>query len=89
MLVRSLLPPCTAAALRGRSQGGNEQNGTPICLVRAVADPFMLPDAKGYTALTRHLLGITDEQRQHRRSAGNPGAALETGRRWARAAAET
>ncbi len=28
-------------------------------------DSYQLPDAKGYTALIRHLLGITDEERQH------------------------
>lgn len=27
-------------------------------------DAYQLPDAKGYTALVRHLLGITDEDRQ-------------------------
>lgn len=27
-------------------------------------DAYQLPDAKGYTALVRHLLGITDEERQ-------------------------
>lgn len=31
-------------------------------------DTYMLPDAKGFTALTRHLLGITDAERQKIRS---------------------
>lgn len=31
-------------------------------------DAYMLPDAKGYTALTRHLLGIHDAERQKNRS---------------------
>lgn len=30
-------------------------------------DAYMLPDAKGYTALMRHLLKVTDEERQERR----------------------
>ena len=30
-------------------------------------DAYQLPDAKGYTALTRHLLGITAEYRQQKR----------------------
>ncbi len=31
-------------------------------------DGYMLPDAKGATALTRHLIGITDEERQKTRN---------------------
>ena len=30
-------------------------------------DSYQLPDAKGYTALVRHLLKVTDEERQQRR----------------------
>ena len=30
-------------------------------------DSYQLPDAKGYTAFMRHLLGVTDEERQQRR----------------------
>ena len=30
-------------------------------------DSYQLPDAKGYTALMRHLLKVTDEERQERR----------------------
>lgn len=30
-------------------------------------DAYQLPDAKGYSALVRHLLGVTDEERQMRR----------------------
>jgi Zn-dependent M16 (insulinase) family peptidase len=30
-------------------------------------DAYQLPDAKGYTSLLRHLLGITDERRQQLR----------------------
>ena len=30
-------------------------------------DAYQLPDSKGRTAFTRHLLGITDEERQQRR----------------------
>ena len=30
-------------------------------------DSYQLPDGKGRTAFARHLLGITDEQRQQRR----------------------
>ena len=30
-------------------------------------DAYQLPDAKGRTAFMRHILGITDEERQHRR----------------------
>ncbi|XP_021851322.2 presequence protease 1, chloroplastic/mitochondrial [Spinacia oleracea] len=30
-------------------------------------DSYQLPDAKGYTSLSRHLLGITEEEREKRR----------------------
>lgn len=30
-------------------------------------DSYQLPDAKGYSALIRHLLNISDEERQERR----------------------
>ena len=30
-------------------------------------DSYQLPDAKGYTALMRHVLGVSDEERQQRR----------------------
>lgn len=30
-------------------------------------DAYQLPDSKGYTALVRHLLKVTDEERQQRR----------------------
>ena len=30
-------------------------------------DSYQLPDAKGSSALSRHLLGVTDEERQQRR----------------------
>ena len=30
-------------------------------------DSYQLPDAKGYSALVRHLLNITDDERQERR----------------------
>ncbi|KAF3435385.1 hypothetical protein FNV43_RR22474 [Rhamnella rubrinervis] len=30
-------------------------------------DSYQLPDAKGYSSLLRHLLGVTDEERQKRR----------------------
>ena len=30
-------------------------------------DSYQLPDAKGYTALMRHLLKVKDEERQQRR----------------------
>ncbi len=30
-------------------------------------DGYQLPDAKGYTAFMRHVLGVTDEERQQRR----------------------
>lgn len=30
-------------------------------------DAYQLPDAKGYAALSRHLLGVSDEERQARR----------------------
>ena len=30
-------------------------------------DSYQLPDAKGYTAFLRHILGVTDEERQQRR----------------------
>ncbi|KAM3377161.1 presequence protease 1, chloroplastic/mitochondrial [Capsicum galapagoense] len=31
-------------------------------------DSYQLPDAKGYSSLLRHLLGVTDEERQRRRA---------------------
>ena len=30
-------------------------------------DSYQLSDAKGYTAFLRHILGVTDEERQQRR----------------------
>ena len=30
-------------------------------------DSYQLPDAKGYTAFMRHVLKVTDEERQQRR----------------------
>ena len=30
-------------------------------------DSYQLPDSKGYTAFMRHVLGVTDEERQQRR----------------------
>jgi len=30
-------------------------------------DAYQLPDAKGYAAFQRYLLGVTDEERQQRR----------------------
>lgn len=30
-------------------------------------DAYQLPDAKGYTAFLRHILGVTDDERQQRR----------------------
>jgi Zn-dependent M16 (insulinase) family peptidase len=30
-------------------------------------DAYQLPDAKGYTAFLRHILGVSDEERQQRR----------------------
>jgi Zn-dependent M16 (insulinase) family peptidase len=30
-------------------------------------DAYQLPDAKGYTALMRHILNVSDEERQQRR----------------------
>ncbi|KAL3515262.1 hypothetical protein ACH5RR_022164 [Cinchona calisaya] len=43
------------------------------CLTKAIigtigdVDSYQLPDAKGYSSLLRHLLGITEEERQRRR----------------------
>jgi Zn-dependent M16 (insulinase) family peptidase len=43
------------------------------CLLQAIIgaigeiDAYQLPDAKGFTALNRYLLGVTDEERQRRR----------------------
>jgi Zn-dependent M16 (insulinase) family peptidase len=30
-------------------------------------DSYQLPDSKGYTAFMRHVLGVTDKERQQRR----------------------
>ena len=30
-------------------------------------DSYQLPDSKGYTAFMRHVLNVTDEERQQRR----------------------
>ena len=30
-------------------------------------DAYQLPDAKGHTALMRHILGVSDQERQQRR----------------------
>jgi len=46
---------------------------TPDELTKAIigtigdVDSYQLPDSKGYSALSRHLLGVTDEERQIRR----------------------
>ncbi|NTU85484.1 MAG: peptidase M16, partial [Chloroflexales bacterium] len=43
----------------------------PVTIERSIIgtigdiDGYQLPDAKGYTALMRHLTGVTDEWRQH------------------------
>ncbi|XP_031491266.1 presequence protease 1, chloroplastic/mitochondrial-like isoform X2 [Nymphaea colorata] len=43
------------------------------CLTKAIigtigdVDAYQLPDAKGYSSLLRHLLGVTEEERQKRR----------------------
>ena len=35
-------------------------------------DPYQLPDAKGHTAFMRHLLKVTEEERQQRREQVKP-----------------
>jgi presequence protease len=39
------------------------------CIIGTIGgmDSYQLPDAKGFTAFRRHLLGLTDEERQRRR----------------------
>ena len=39
-------------------------------------DAYQLPDAKGRTAFMRHILGITDEERQRRRCGGRVGGCI-------------
>lgn len=52
--------------LRTLSLGEDDLTKSIIGAIGAM-DPHQLPDAKGYTAFVRHLLGVTDEQRQARR----------------------
>lgn len=48
-------------------------NGLDVCVVQAIigtigdVDSYQLPDSKGYTAFVRHVLGISDQERQERR----------------------
>ena len=46
---------------------GGEELAKSIIGTMGDLDAYQLPDAKGYTALMRHLLGVKDEERQQRR----------------------
>ncbi|GAP15099.1 pre-sequence protease. Metallo peptidase. MEROPS family M16C [Longilinea arvoryzae] len=56
----------TANFLRTLNLDTAELNKSIIGVIGEL-DAYLLPDAKGYTALTRHLLGVTDEERQQMR----------------------
>jgi len=48
-------------------QGNLDQSELVKSIIGAVGDldAYQLPDAKGFTSLVRHLLGVTDEWRQN------------------------
>ena len=56
----------TPAYLRKLALGDDDLTKSIIGAI-GVLDAYQLPDAKGYTALVRHLVGQTDEQRQQTR----------------------
>lgn len=56
----------TADYLRQLNIDGHEVTKTIIGVIGTM-DAYQLPDAKGYTSLTRHILGITDSYRQQKR----------------------
>ena len=51
----------------------------PRSIVGAIGgiDAYQLPDAKGLTALQRHILGISDAERQQRRQGPGRGGLLD------------
>lgn len=53
----------TAAFLRTAHLGQEELTKAIIGTIGDV-DSYQLPDAKGYSAMSRYMLGITDEERQ-------------------------
>ena len=53
----------TPAFLRGLDLPESELTKSVIGAIGEL-DAYLLPDAKGYTALVRHLVGVTDEWRQ-------------------------
>ncbi|XP_010546463.1 PREDICTED: presequence protease 1, chloroplastic/mitochondrial-like [Tarenaya hassleriana] len=56
----------TGDFLRGLDVDGDTLTKAIIGTIGDV-DSYQLPDAKGYSSLLRHLLGVTDEERQKRR----------------------
>lgn len=56
----------SADYLRGLDLKGDELTKAIIGTMGDI-DAYQLPDAKGYAALSRYLLGVTDEERQQRR----------------------
>jgi Zn-dependent M16 (insulinase) family peptidase len=56
----------TAAFLRSYELGDDELTKAIIGAIGSM-DAYQLPDAKGYTSMTRYLTGETDERRQHAR----------------------
>lgn len=56
----------TADFLRGQALSDDELTKNIIGVIGDF-DPYLLPDAKGYTSLNRYLVNISDEQRQKTR----------------------
>jgi len=56
----------TVEFLRNLEIGKEELSKSIIGTIGDI-DSYQLPDAKGYTALMRHLLKVSDEERQERR----------------------
>ncbi len=54
---------CAAAFIRDTDIPGSEMDKSIIGVIGDI-DSYMLPDAKGYTSLLRHLCGNSDEDRQ-------------------------
>lgn len=66
LLFASPRPPAGAAAFLANATDAGALTKAIVGAISSV-DAYQLPDAKGYTALTCHILQITDEERQQRR----------------------
>ena len=71
--MQSICSPCILPSWPSRQVSDAESLTPPTLGLQAIIgtigdiDQYQLPDAKGHTAFMRHILGITDEERQARR----------------------